>query len=85
MMRICKKHVLIHQMSYLYWLLGYDEEDDSKDAVPETTTEAVAPTEPNKRRQPDVFICEKCKQCEFQKRDSRSKRKHARKQHKSIN
>lgn len=83
-MRICKKHVLIHQMSYLYWLLGYDDEEDRKDAVPETTA-TVAPTETNKHRQPNVFICENCKQCEFQKRDTRSKRKHARKQHKSIN
>ena len=66
-------------MSYLYWLLGYDEED-RKDTLPETTT-----TETNQRRQPNVFICDKCKQREFQKRDTRSKRKHARKQHKSIN
>jgi len=83
-MRICKKHILIHQMSYLYWLLGYDDEDDSKDALPDTT-KTVAPTKTDKHSQPDVFICEKCKQCEFQKRDARSKRKHARKQHKSIN
>ena len=71
-------------MSYLYWLLGYDEEEDRNDTVPETTA-TIAPTETNQRRQPNVFICEKCKQCEFQKRDTRSKRKHARKQHKSIN